>query len=136
MIKHTFPPGFYFIGDPTHTLDHVDIKEWEELIDFEDAEFLFEFHGCPVATGFTSEGNGEYEGITVESGMLAIIHADLITKPDWNQNLGLFIGIDEPFDVFIKEGYFEFGDIIVDTIKKVKPKFNPFEYELDWDYGD
>jgi hypothetical protein len=113
MVDAIFKAGFYFIGDP----DFV-IREWDSFlrhIDPHRDESLFDFRKRVVAVGHTARGEGIYNGISIHSGMLAIVPAELIGKVGFDREAGLFIGFEEDFRVTIVDGLFVFGDIEIDT---------------------
>ena len=138
MVDAIFKAGFYYIGDPVNV-----IREWDAFLGHIDPgrnESIFEFRKKAIAVGYTKNGDeqGLFDGIRIESGMLALVAAEAISKIDFDREAGLFIGFEDDFRVIIDDGYFVFGDIEIDTTNE-EDRFEELllrDREIIWDDDD
>lgn len=132
MLRHTFQPGVYFIGDPCYAIEENSWGRYTENIDFDDGDqwiFIFDGHLCMV--GNTAYGDGVYDGLSVDSGLIGITPIELVNQKEGGRNheeLGKVITYTEPFEVTIDDGTFWFGDFLVET--KTEEDF--YDDEENW----
>lgn len=111
------PAGKYFIGDPGMVLD----ASWDEVLQCTDffTQRPTSFKGSVIWGGATIRGNGifidqngaEYQ---VEDGLLAAIPIELIENPGGEEH-GTVVDSAEGLTVSVKDGFFWFGTIAIDT---------------------
>ena len=111
-----FPPGTYWIGDPSYALSDDDYdKEWGEKLGFQEGEF--EIHGKKIAVQSTFYGDGDYESsigtyFPVDAGVLSIMEKDLVDSSNKNVDLGHFHTFENEVHFYYHEedGTFVFID--------------------------
>jgi hypothetical protein len=129
-----FPPGKYFIGDPSYTMTE---EEWSMILNhtnrfnFDTTRVASVNHkGFELVAATTAYGCGEYKGSNgvlygVDSGIIGIMDIKSIDTTKFPEsklnNLACVIKIDRPFKVLVheknnsKHGLFKFGNISIDT---------------------
>ena len=102
-LPRNLPAGEYFVGDPCYAFDHK-IPEhdnmWMKYCDHID-EGALRLNGVYIASESTLYGDGEYEGFSVDAGVLgavSIAHCTEEQKKDFVQ-LGRIVVFPEPFEV-------------------------------------
>ena len=118
---YTLPAGTYFVGDPCYCFD--DHPRWQRLLDATDY-----FNGDKQAIKFESEhyvaafgtmyGDGDYNGFSVDAGLIGCVHESLIEescKPQLGE-LGKMVTFQEGFVAqCFDDGTIEIGHISVFT---------------------
>lgn len=137
-----FPAGKYWIGDPCYTMEDY----WTEICDdffFADkvevgdscneGEYNLKHNVGKIFVGNTAYGDGHYQdnfgnGYSVDAGCIGIIPMNIIEQnndPGDIQLLGTVVDFDVDFVVCIRDGVFQFGNIVIDTIgEKLKVEDN------------
>ncbi len=113
----TFPPGEYWIGDPSYALSDDDYdKEWGEKQGF--FEGAFEIRNKKIAIHSTFYGDGDYDSsigfyFPVDAGVLCIMQKDLVDKTNKNIQLGHFHTFENEVHFYYhQDGTFVFIDEI------------------------
>ena len=110
------PAGKYYIGD----LCYVMHGEWDEFCDITisgssclDGEFSLK-DGRLFASYGTMHGDGCYDGLSVDAGLIGCIRVeDIDLSDDSNDiNLGMVVEFDRPFSTGSRDGVIFFGDEI------------------------
>lgn len=126
-VSATFPAGEYWIGD----LCYVMHPEWNEMCDLffagrgdggcNEGEFNLA-DGRRVFAANTAYGDGFYQdnsgrGYGVDAGLLGIIAVQDISEKERENNLdgGHIYTFTKEFEVSAEDGFFMFGDIIINT---------------------
>ena len=121
-----FKAGRYYVGDLCYVMNR---DEWDELLelsgDFGDKlgsdQWFGYFKGFQVFAAFTADGDGVYfdnEGreYVVDDGLIGIISADWVEgKEEEIVGLGHIIAFPVDFRVSADGGFFEFGEIVINT---------------------
>jgi hypothetical protein len=108
--------GTYYIGDPCYVFD----EHWTEVLKLTDYFRKDELYGHEIASGFVqSDGvywDNEGNPYFVDSGTIAILPVKLLDIDSTRDaELGNTFTFWEDFDVKIKEGVFEFGNIKIEA---------------------
>lgn len=118
--------GEYYVGDPSYIFGKNWVKVLEDTDYFDNEEIVNVFGEVCVAGG-TAYGDGTYTDnfgrkYDVDSGLIGILPVALIsidnkyTISQIKEDEGMhIIEFKEDFKVYIDEGIFKFGDIIIDT---------------------
>ena len=142
-----FPAGTYYIGDPCYVIN----KDWLDVLEqnsyFDDDIQEQKVKGFDVAIGATKHGDGLYSDnffneYGVDAGLIGIVPKELIpyvNDDDEAEKMiangaGYLYYFDKPFSVYIDDGYYEFGNIKIDT-EDWDEEFDEDEWN-DWDDED
>ena len=120
MIDIQLPAGQYYVGDLCYIMNYED---WQNFtFSCNDENVLWTFKGSLCAWGYTVYGDGEYSGsdnltYDVDSGTIGIFQIKDTSNFDIEEakKLGNVITFDKPFNVEIREGFFKFDNLIIDT---------------------
>lgn len=113
------PAGRYYIGD----LCYVMHNEWDEFCSLTtkgneciDGEFNLK-DGRRFATYGTKYGDGCYDGLSVDAGLIGCIRVDDIdfSCVENSMHLGRIVEFGKPFETGEHDGEIFFGDIRIDT---------------------
>lgn len=113
------PAGTYYIGD----LCYVMHDEWDEFCDITtvgydciDGEFNLK-DGRRFATYGTKFGDGVYDGLSVDAGLIGCILLEDIDQSNSNNDikLGKIVTFDKSFETGEHNGEIFFGHITIDT---------------------
>ncbi len=112
------PAGTYYIGD----LCYVMHEEWDEFCKITikgneclDGEFTLK-DGRRFATYGTMYGDGCYDGLSVDAGLIGCIRVvDIRANPEVDMELGRIVTFDQPFETGEHNGEIFFGHISIDT---------------------
>jgi len=114
------PAGKYWIGDPCYVIDD---SLWDEFckvsIQNHKSVDVTEFQGVPMFAAGTAFGDGWFLGSNgygygVDAGMLAVVPIELCVKEEF-EDLGTVHNFKQPFEAYVENGVFHFGDIDIDT---------------------
>lgn len=129
-LKNKFSAGEYYIGD----LSYVITDRWKEVC----GQILGSFElkdGTKLFMDWTSYGDGTYydnsgNSYSVDSGTLGIIAVkDIATeelKPITGGNIHRFA---DDFEVTATDGYFVFGDVIINTQDQEEDDYDGYDYD-------
>jgi len=134
-IKHTFPAGQYYIGDPCYAIrdnnwistlketgyfglrTSADENNGDPITNWDDGVFYYNGHAC--FAGGTAYGDGVYGdnfdgSYGVDAGLLSIMPVEAIDeKPErWLCEYRTF---EKDFEVWESGGVFHFGKVRIDT---------------------
>lgn len=141
------PAGKYWIGDPCYVFPHDGPMEnkWDELlneVDFFETLSYGEIDDgkIKVWAASTAYGDGHYissndKAFPVDAGLIGIVPLETVQyldKKDCDLDYcGLFIEFKESFVVMSKNGYFTFGNIVIDT-----EDYDDEQYDEEYEYDD
>jgi hypothetical protein len=129
--KYVFPAGKYWIGDPCYVMDN----QWEELgaatawfgsdtynpncVNF-DGIFVGANGNKCFADG-TAFGDGEYgdnygHRYGVDAGLIGLVPVSEVEDMNSANRLGHFYVFEQPFTVSARNGIFNLGHVIIDTL--------------------
>lgn len=152
QYKFKFPAGTYYIGDPCYMIDDDD---WQEIGDktgwfgagnepFINYNGLFELKGRTCFAEGTHWGDGVYSDnkgnqYGVDAGLIGLVPLDVCKSDDLPrmlEELGAVHEFKTPFEVYQKDGYFHFGDVIVNTVGEPSDGYldDPEDDEDDSDF--
>lgn len=134
-----FPKGKYYIGDPSLA---INAKEFDIFLDntiYKNQNYsIHHYKNTLVACGFTKYGDGMYPDVnehynfTVNYGILSVLPIELVDKKTLLQHYDehsvheQFCTIktyENDFFVYINDGMFRFGDVIINTGDEIKVNF-------------
>lgn len=140
MLRQQFQPGTYFIGDPCYVIEEESWGRYCDNLDFDNNDqWVFPFDGHLCMVGSTAHGDGFYEGLSVDAGLIGITPIELVhQKADHigYRMLGRVMTFDNPFIVAMDAGVFWFGDFLVDTLGEDEEEYEEEDNWFDNDLGD
>lgn len=149
------PKGRYFVGDPCYSAgqDNASWQKWCDKADEGDPEgnmLAATYNGYPVIGVHTAHGDGDYsdqEGneYGVDSGMIGVVPAELISKAGWNEKslsaMGDWVDFDNDVQITHNKGVISIGHISINTDpdNELEEEIDPDDvdgpYGEEWDYS-
>jgi hypothetical protein len=135
-MKHTLPPGTYFIGDPGNVLE----QSWDSILvstNFFSEPDPIQIQGRSIWGHRTLNGNGRFtdqNGIEykVADQVLGAVNIELIENPE-GETLGTVLIAPNGLDVEFLNGVFTFNSIVIDSNDPAETDFGDIDggYDLD-----